>query len=235
MRDLSKDTPKFPTHKPKILKLQYTQLNTRQKMNWLAHVLLSEKHIEHQLSNLLTDPLKAKAWEGASVRVHRGIKTHLCIDTFTDTHERVKQSKALLTPRGHLKGVVLDILYDYFLSIHWDKFCKIPREKFLEDFRVHALLVIEDYPEKAQDVIAKVVSNRQLSSYAHMDGVVAAFERIDRRLSDRALSKDNCKRYIPLIAKQKDALEAHFLGFFPELMEATRETCHAERILHWKS
>jgi len=35
-------------------------------MNWLAHVFLSENHIEHQLGNLLTDPLKDKAWEGAS-------------------------------------------------------------------------------------------------------------------------------------------------------------------------
>ncbi len=38
-------------------------------MNWLAHIFLSENHIEHQLGNLLTDPLKGKAWEGASDRI----------------------------------------------------------------------------------------------------------------------------------------------------------------------
>jgi len=204
-------------------------------MNWLAHVLLSEKHIEHQLGNLLTDPLKAKAWEGASERVHRGIMMHMHIDSFTDKHPIVSESKASLTPRGHLKGVVLDILYDHFLSLHWEKFCTIPREKFLEDFRGKALVAIEDdYPDKAKDVIKRVVANRQLSSYEHMDGVVAAFERIDNRLSDRALSKDNCRRYIPLIADNRKELENNFLVFFPELMRAVKETCLRDDVVHWK-
>ena len=52
-------------------------------MNWLAHVFLSEDHIEHQLGNLLTDPLKAKPWEGASDKVRHGIETHKRIDAFT--------------------------------------------------------------------------------------------------------------------------------------------------------
>ena len=203
-------------------------------MNWLAHVLLSENHIEYQLGNLLTDPLKAKAWNGASVRIHEGIKMHLRIDSFTDTHPLVSQSKAILTPRGHLKGVVLDILYDHFLSLHWDRFCSIERAVFLDDFCFHALEHIDGYPEKAKSVIRRVVGNKQLSSYAHMDGVVDAFERIDRRLSDRALSKDNCTRYIPLIAAQRKELEEMFLLFFPALMQEVKTHCHLSDVGHWK-
>jgi acyl carrier protein phosphodiesterase len=203
-------------------------------MNWLAHVLLCENHIENQLGNLLTDPLKAKAWNGASERIYRGIETHITIDTFTDSHDIVKKSKALITPRGHLKGVVLDILYDHFLSLHWNTFCSIPKEKFLEDFRSHALISIGDYPDKAQEIISKVVSNRQLSSYEHMDGVIAAFGRIDNRLSTRAKRKDTCMRYIPLIDKVKDELEENFLQFFPELMDAVKPMCKSEGVSHWK-
>ena len=203
-------------------------------MNWLAHVFLSENHIEYQLGNLLTDPLKGRAWEGASQRIHRGIMMHKHIDTFTDTHPVVSQSKARLTKRGHLKGVVLDVLYDHFLSLHWDSFCTIPREVFLKDFRHRALGVIGDYPEKAQYVITRVVGNRQLSSYEHMDGVVAAFTRIDNRLSDRARSKDTTTRYIPLIAKERDYLEEAFLTFFPELMRTVKESCDRNDVTHWK-
>lgn len=203
-------------------------------MNWLAHVFLSQKNIEHQLGNLLTDPLKAKAWDGASDAFLRGIDNHLRIDSFTDAHSIVSRSKKILTQRGPLKGVVLDVLYDHFLSVHWDTYCTVKREKFLEDFRMHALAAIPMYPDKAQEIIHRVVRNKQLTSYAHMDGVVAAFERIDNRLSDRARSKDTCTRYIPLIAESKDALEEAFLDFFPELMAMVKKECQLKIFEHWK-
>ena len=203
-------------------------------MNWLAHVLLSENHIEHQLGNLLTDPLKAKAWEGASERIYRGIEMHKKIDSFTDNHLIVKRSKMLLTKRGHLKGVVLDVLYDHFLSLHWDRFCRIERVVFLEEFRRQALESVHEYPDKAQNIIRRVIGNRQLSSYAHMDGVVDAFRRIDARLSDRAKNKDTTTRYIPLIAQERKALEADFLLFFPELMEMVKDSCQRSDVRHWR-
>jgi acyl carrier protein phosphodiesterase len=203
-------------------------------MNWLAHILLSENHIEHQLGNLLTDPLKGRAWEGASQRVLYGIDMHMRIDRFTDTHPIVSKSKAKLTKRGHLKGVVLDILYDHFLSKHWDRYCTIPREVFLEDFRFDAMRAIYDYPAEAQSVISRVVGTKQLSSYIHMRGVVDAFERIDYRLSSRARSKDTASRYIPLIAEHKEYLEEVFLDFFPELMMMVKESCYRDDIVHWR-
>jgi len=46
--------------------------------------------------------------------------------------------------------------------------------------------------------------------------------------------KNNCQRYIPLIAEHRAELEEMFLDFFPELMQAVRETCHREDVLHWK-
>jgi acyl carrier protein phosphodiesterase len=205
-------------------------------MNWLAHVFLSENHIEHQLGNLLTDPLKGKAWEGATERHHRGIMMHKYIDTFTDKHPLVSLSKSTLTPRGHLKGVVLDILYDHFLSLHWDRYSTIPREVFIEDFRFRAMREMEKahYPSRAKNVISRVVGSRQLSSYAHMHGVVDAFRRIDARLSDRARSKDSCARYIPLIAAHREVLEAHFLQFFPQLMYRVSQKCLRQDVSHWR-
>jgi len=202
-------------------------------MNWLAHVFLSENTIEYQLGNLLTDPLKAQAWDGASDIFHKGIRTHLLIDSFTDTHRLVSKSKACLVERGHLKGVVLDILYDHFLSIHWEKFSSVPREPFLEHFRTKALFAIQVYPPKAQAVIERVVANRQLSSYITMEGVKSAYARIDNRLSAKSLEKDNATRYLPFIKREKDYLEEQFLVFFPELMKRVKQECRAERLEHW--
>ena len=203
-------------------------------MNWLAHVFLSQNHIEHQLGNLLTDPLKARAWEGASDLVKSGIETHKRIDAFTDSHAIVSKSKARLAKRGPLKGVVLDVLYDYYLSLHWEKFANVERVHFLETFRSEAPQAIVGYPDRAQEVIARVVINRQLSSYITMDGVESAFGRIDNRLSERTRSKDTTTRYLPIIDKENIYLEKAFLDFFPELMEEIAKDLPNDTIRHWR-
>ena len=203
-------------------------------MNWLAHVFLSKPHIEHQLGNLLADPLKGKAWEGASPFVHEGIEVHKLIDTFTDTHPIVSQSKARLVQRGHLKGVVIDILHDHFLSLHWDRYSSIPLESFLHTFRTEAPLVIPTYPPQAKRVIERVIQNRQLGSYIKMEGVHAAFGRIDKRLSERALKKDTATRYIPFIEREKEYLEEDFLTFFPQLMDAVHQKNQNGLPQHWR-
>ena len=190
-------------------------------MNWLAHTFLSKEHIEYQLGNILADPMKCKEWYGISYRIRDGMQTHKLIDSFTDSHPIVKHSKSLLQIDGYFKGVVLDVLYDYFLSLHWDKFCSISKEQFLAKFHNQALEYINNnpLPRKADNVIRKVVLNRQLSSYSSLDGVQSAFKRIDNRLSTRAKQKDNTTNYLPHIINSKSELEANFLEFFPQLQQ----------------
>jgi len=187
-------------------------------MNWLAHVFLSPKSIECQLGNLLADSVKGKCWEQAAEPICNGIRLHMQIDTFTDEHSEVRASKALLAQKGALKGVALDILYDHFLSVHWERFSSKKRERFLEQFSLHAIKASGGYPPDAKRVIQRVVENRQLDSYAQMQGVKHAFMRIDNRLSERLRTKDGMMGYLSLIEMHKAELEASFLRFFPELM-----------------
>ena len=203
-------------------------------MNWLAHVFLSKNDIEHQLGNLLTDPLKARAWDDASERIIQGMDTHKRIDMYTDSHPIVLRSKAHLVKRGHLKGVVLDILYDYYLSKHWKNFSGVKRVDFLETFHTEALKTIIDYPNKPRVIIERVVKTGQLSSYHSMNGVEAALGRIDKRLSVRAKSKDTAIRYLPIIIKENAYLEEAFLDFFPELMIEISKNLPKDSIKHWK-
>jgi len=203
-------------------------------MNWLAHVFLSPKQIDYQLGNLLADPLKGNAWEQASEAFVTGMTLHNIIDTYTDSHPIVSESKALLTQRGHLKGVVLDILYDHFLSVHWQRFSVSDRRRFLEGFRKRALKACGGFPPYAKEVVIRVVENRQLDSYVTMDGVKRAFMRIDNRLSDRAKSKDTMMYYLSLIQIHHAELEAMFLVFFPDLMAHVREEMPSLSFEHWQ-
>jgi len=203
-------------------------------MNWLAHVFLSPKQIEYQLGNLLADPLKGNAWEQASEAFVTGMALHNIIDTYTDSHPIVSESKALLTQRGHLKGVVLDILYDHFLSVHWQRFSVSDRRRFLEGFRKRALKESGGFPPDAKQVVIRVVENRQLDSYATMEGVKRAFMRIDNRLSDRAKSKDTMMYYLSLVQIHHTELEAMFLAFFPDLMAHLQNKMPSLSFEHWR-
>lgn len=203
-------------------------------MNWLAHLFLSNHTIEHQLANILADPLKGKSWKGASSQIEHGILTHKIIDSFTDSHPKVSKSKHLLTSKGYLKGVVVDIAYDYFLSLHWSKFCHIEKKKFIDTFHLEALEAISHYPQKAQGVITRLIETKQLHSYSQLQGVKDAFRRIDRRLSSRALKKDNALRYFELIQANTNELEADFLTFFPQLMHHTQKRANLNTTSHWK-
>lgn len=186
-------------------------------MNYLAHILLSKNSIEYQLGNLLADPLKGRRWEGASDEHYAGMRMHVAIDIFTDSNETISLSKSRLRKKGYLKGVVIDMVYDYFLSKHWDKFVDQDLTMFVNDFNQNALFEIDELPEKASSFIELITSNNVLGSYTDFAGLEQAFRRIDKRLSPRILAKETTTSYIPNVIDNYSAIEKDFLKFFPML------------------
>ena len=203
-------------------------------MNWLAHVFLSENHIEHQLGNLLADPLKGRAWDEATAMFRKGLETHKRIDSFTDSHPLVRQSKSRLKNRKYLRGVVIDIVYDHLLTKHWHNFSSKNFTLFTSDFRDQAPHQIEQYPPKAKTVIKRVVDIKLLSSYADLKGLGEGFKRIDNRLSQRVLAKETTFGYLPLVAREMEGIEKDFLEFFPELQLHIGSELDSKYLGHWK-
>jgi len=177
-------------------------------MNYLAHTVLSKSNIEYQLGNLLADPLKGKRWNGASDEHYAGMRMHATIDIFTDANKTISLSKSRLREKGYLKGVVIDMTYDYFLS-----------RSFVNDFNQNAEFVLDELPEKASSFILNITSNDVLASYADFAGLEQAFNRIDRRLSPRISAKETTSSYIPNVLEHYSAIENDFLAFFPLLAE----------------
>ena len=187
-------------------------------MNYLAHTLLSKSNIEYQLGNLLADPLKGKRWQGASDEHYAGMRMHAAIDIFTDANATISLSKSRLRPKGYLKGVVIDMVYDYFLSKHWDKFVEQDLKSFVSDFNNNAMFELDELPEKAASFINLITSNNVLGSYIDFSGLEIAFSRIDKRLSPRILVKETTTSYIPNVIENYQAIENDFLEFFPLLI-----------------
>lgn len=203
-------------------------------MNWLAHVFLSEQNIDFQIGNYLADPLKGKLWEEASQNLQNGLKTHILIDSFTDSHDIVKRSKDRLRDSGLLKSIVIDITYDYFLSKHWSKYCNIPFEDFTNEFYDRATQRIDDFPFNAANSVERIIKYSILNKYQTLQDLEVAFIRIDRRLTPKLLSRDSAVSYFKAVSEHINELEEDFIEFFPQLCDMVRENVNVDKLEHWK-
>lgn len=202
-------------------------------MNYLAHILLSSKSIDYQLGNLLADPLKGKIWQSASVESACGIKMHASIDRFTDVHPLVKMSKSTLATKGHLRGVVLDIVYDYLLLKHWNLFVTIDSNVFIENFHYQSILQSKNLPENAQKFIESIVYHDVLSSYNEFSNLKLVLKQVDKRLSPRVLAKESTYSYFPSLVTHFNKIEINFLNFFPDLVSHFKQKSHLSDGDYW--
>ena len=192
-------------------------------MNYLAHTFLSKPHIDFQLGNILADPLKGQAWQGASHEHRAGLHMHSAIDLFTDRHPIVHRSKARLAQRGHLRGVVIDVVYDHFLCKHWDRFSQQSLGDYLHGFHNTAAQATTKLPGPAQDFIQRLIQSNLLASYRNFDHLAYTFARIDQRLSARTLQRESSSAYYAQLKHAYVDIEQDFLEFFPQLCEMTQQ------------
>lgn len=194
-------------------------------MNWLAHALLSEPDIEFRLGNLLADLVKGKDRAGMSPRFLDGARCHQAIDGFTDSHPIVHRSRARIGGDWHhLPGILVDVFYDHFLALHWERYCDEPLDAFTaqlyEGIRTHPIAL----PAEAQLAIDRMVADDRLGSYRRLEGIAATLHRVSLRLSARIGREFGLEKAISELVEHFDGLDCDFSEFFPEL------TAHVRRL-----
>lgn len=160
-------------------------------MNYLAHLALTPivddtvRQNALRVGNLLGDFVKGTE---SSLRLQLpadlvdGIMLHRGIDKFTDAHPVFLASKALLAPeRRRYAGVVLDIIYDHFLSLHWSTY----HDQTLDDFISNVYTVIDEHKEwqlgSLKDVFPMMQTENWLSRYRSISGIQETFRRVATR------------------------------------------------------
>ncbi len=158
---------------------------------------------------------------------------HRRIDAFTDSNSFFRRSKSRLGERGYLKGVVIDIAYDYLLLKNWDTYSSIDKVSFLQAFYRDASIAITDYPSDAKLFAQRIIQSKILSHYSTIEGLLTTFERLDTRLSKRILSKDNTVSYFPSLKREIDDIEQDFLFFFPLMIDHFKQESGLQLDGHW--
>ncbi|MBD2327514.1 DUF479 domain-containing protein [Alkalinema sp. FACHB-956] len=189
-------------------------------MNYLAHLHLSDGSPESMIGNLLGDFRKGLCEAQYSPAIRQGIVLHQQVDIFTDTHAIVRRSKQRMSPKfRRFAGIMLDVLYDHFLSKHWADYSQESLREFVD--RAYDILLTHQaiLPPLLQRAVPVMVDQDWLYSYRDLAGVDLTLRRIARRF----------KRETPLAQAIEElqhhypALEADFQAFFPILVQWVRE------------
>ena len=183
-------------------------------MNYLAHIYLSRDHELISIGNFMADHVKGKKFKLYADDLQKGILLHRQIDSFTDAHQLVRQSKRRLDDAyGLYRGIIIDILYDHLLAKNWHLYSEIPLADYTQVFYKRLKRHYDVLPEKVQYMSKYLVKEDWLLSYAHMEGIQKVLEGMNRRTG----GKSNMNLAIHDLESHYEGFESDFKLFFAEL------------------
>ena len=188
-------------------------------MNYLAHLYLSEPSEDAWLGSLLGDFVKGPLDGRYSAAITRGIVLHRKIDTFTDAHPVVLQSKSRIsTDRRRYAGIMIDMFYDHFLAKYWHEFHAQPLGAFTD--RIYAVLEQRHamLPARLQQMAPKMAQWHWLESSADVGSIRTALDRMGQRLT----RENRLLHSADELTEHYAGLETDFRAFLPQVREFSR-------------
>lgn len=184
-------------------------------MNYLAHMVCSDSSPASMLGNFIADLVKGTVEGRFPCEVVEGIRNHRKADLFTDAHAAFGASRRLISsPRRRYAGVIIDVLYDHFLTVNWGRYCPVGLDAFAgrvyENLGSHQVSV----PHPVPMVIEKMIREDWLRNYGTGESIDRTFRRISRRLR----RENTLGTAVEELERNYALLQDHFHCFFPQLL-----------------
>ncbi len=185
-------------------------------MNFLAHLYLSGDHPMIQIGNFIGDHVKGRNYLNYSPDIQKGIILHRKIDAYTDSHPIVKNSaKRLYEKYGRYAGIVIDVFYDHYLGINWDRYNDIKLSKYVS--KVHKTLLSHYFklPNEVKGFLPFMVKSRRLETYATVEGI----HRSLSIMSNYSSLPDESDWAIKQLVRYNGEFNQEFIEFFEDVRE----------------
>lgn len=183
-------------------------------MNFLAHLYLSGDNPMIQIGNFIGDHVKGKNYLKYPTDIQKGVILHRKIDAFTDSHPIVKESSKRLNDRyGRYAGIVMDVFYDHYLGVNWEKYSDESLSKYVS--RVHKVLLTNYFklPNEVKGFLPFMVKSRRLESYASIEGI----HRSLNIMSNYTSLPDEADWAIARLKQYNTEFNTEFMAFFEDL------------------
>jgi len=186
-------------------------------LNYLAHIFLSGNNHQLQIGNFIGDFVKGSNYNAYPAGIREGIILHRKIDSFTDSHEVVKETILLLRPAfGRYSGIIADMYFDYFLAVNFRKYSN-QKSLFLFSIRFYFFAILNYHllPFKVKRFIFHFIYTNRLYKYASLNGLRRSLEI----MANHKIPAIHPDKTISFLMVNHDELESKFNQFFPELIE----------------
>lgn len=168
----------------------------------------------------MADAIKGNKYLQFEEEIQKGIILHRAIDTFTDLHPLVRQSKRRLHGRyHHYSGVIIDIFYDHFLAKNWALYSAIPLELYTSE--VYAVLQKKTaiYPPNVNRLLHFMVQENWLLNYQKIDEI----KKVLKRMNFRTFYKSQMNLAIEDLHLHYQEFEQDFHLFFKDIILFSHE------------
>ena len=183
-------------------------------MNHLAHLYLSSDNEEEMVGQFIADAVKGNDFNLYSRDIRNGILLHRWVDSYTDTHDLVKELRAEYRPKlGLYSGVLIDLVFDYFLA----KDFQVHSGRDLAEFQQFTFGVLnkheESFPDKMKNYFFHMKDKEFMMKYAHPVGMAVIVRQMGNRIprgESLLAAGDFFEDYVEMAS-------AYFPTFFEEL------------------
>jgi len=185
-------------------------------MNFLSHLYLSGNSEGLIIGNFIADSVKGNAINDFPEEIRKGIILHRKIDTYTDSHPIVEQSKIRLREKyKKYAGVIVDIYYDHYLAINWSDYSTENFHTYTQN--IYALIEQnrQHLPPKSAMFNKYMLEHNILSAYAKLEGI----EKVLLGMSRRTTFESNMEHAIKDLKEHYNLFENEFRLFFPKLQQ----------------
>lgn len=183
-------------------------------MNYLAHLYFSQPTPASRVGNLLGDFRRGVTSETLPNEVRAGLRNHLAVDAFTDSHPLIHEAKrGFSSQRRRFAGVALDVLFDHLLIRHWHQFSDTGFDSFIDDVYGDLARGERLMPAPMRRRVELMTAQDWLRAYGSLDTVALALDRMAARIRFTNGFAGVMDEMLP----REQELEARFLAFFPEL------------------
>lgn len=185
-------------------------------MNFLAHLYLSHETPEGRLGSFLGDHVKGPL-ERADypLAVLSAVRLHRTVDSFTDAHPVVLESKARISPaRRRYAGILVDIFYDHFLAAGWPRHHPMTLAEYARGVYRDVGAPAFALPPRLAAMLPRLIEHDWLTAYRHTDGIAQTLDAMARRIPHAAALAGG----VDELLQHYDALREDFERFFPDVV-----------------